>query len=151
MCKSAIAHCTHVSECFLNSHVQPHIAHVCTHLQNSPVVCADCGFWSQFYIELGFWPCSLPSPFHYMVKFNLHEKDLLFWYISHHLHHGIVPVFRMIFTDLQEICSIWAQNWFCYCFWTILRVERLKLVRNDIKNNFALKCCKFLVHLCKSS
>ena len=61
--------------------------------------------------------------------------------------HGIVPVFLKICTDLQEICSIWAQN----CFWTILQVTRLKLFRNNNKNNFVFKCCKFLANLCKSS
>ena len=113
MCKSAIAHCTHVSECFLNSHVQPHIARVCTHLRNSPVVCVDCGFW----------PCSLPSPFDYLVKLNLHEKDLLIWYISHHLHHGIVPVhiyddFHRFTGNLQhqnanflKICANLQKSW----------------------------------------
>ena len=65
--------------------------------------------------------------------------------------HGIVPVFLKICTDLQEICSIWAQNCFCYCFWIILQVMLLKLSRNNNKYNFVLKCCKFLANSCKSS
>ena len=35
-----------------------------------------------------------------------------------------------IYTYLQEICSIWAQNCFFYCFWTILGAQ----LKNN--NNF---------------
>ena len=38
---------------------------------------------------------------------------------------------------------------FFYCFWTILWVARLKLFRNNNKNNSALNFCKFLANLCK--
>ena len=65
--------------------------------------------------------------------------------------HGIVPVFLKICTDLQEICSIWAQNCFCYCFWTNIGAQLKKLFRNNNKNNFAPINCKFLANLCKSS
>ena len=65
--------------------------------------------------------------------------------------HGIFPVFLKICTDLQDICSIWAQNCFWYCFWTILGVQLAKLFRNNNKNNFALIWCKSFANLCKSS
>ena len=65
--------------------------------------------------------------------------------------HHIVSGFLKICTDLQETCSIWAQNCFYCCFWTIYSSCDLKLLRNNKKNNFALICCKFLANLCKSS
>ena len=61
--------------------------------------------------------------------------------------HLIVSGFLKICTDLHEIYSIWAQNCFCYCFWTILGVQLAKLFRNNNKNNFVLICCKIS---CKS-
>ena len=51
---------------------------------------------------------------------------------------GIVQVFLKIYSDLQEICSIWTYKCFCYCFWMILSV-------------FAFICCKFLANLSKFS
>ena len=61
---------------------------------------------------------------------------------------GIVQVFLKIYSDLQEICSIWTQNCFCYCFWTILGALLPKTIT---KNNFALICYKFVANLCKYS
>jgi hypothetical protein len=76
------------------------------------------------------------------------DRSIFFIIKSHHL---TIYCFR-ISENLHEICSIWAQNCFCYCFWTILQqLASLKLFRNNNKNNFALKCCKFLANLCKSS
>ena len=63
--------------------------------------------------------------------------------------HEIVPVFLKICTDLQEICIIRAQNFWCYCFWTMLGTQLTKLLRNNNKNNFALICCKFLTNFQK--
>ena len=60
--------------------------------------------------------------------------------------HGIVPVFLKICTDLQEICSIWVQNCFCYCFWTILLQEQY-LTKTILLANAAI----FIANLCKSS
>ena len=101
------------------------------------------------------WVCGLWS---HKIKLLMHSIYSLFsmrliyyfdtWAI---IWHSIVPVFLNICTDLQEICSIWAQNCFCYCFWTILGTQLPKLFRNNNKNNFALICCNFLANLCKSS
>ena len=52
-----------------------------------------------------------------LVQLNLHETDLLFRYLSHHLTWHCFSISE----DLQEICSIWMQNCFCYCSWTIFR------------------------------
>ena len=88
--------------------------------------------------------------------------------------HGNVPVFLKICTDLQEICSICSQNCFCYCFCSkivqyfcrftqickkfALKIVLLLFLNNFasclpkiVYNNFALKCCKFLANLWKSS
>ena len=45
----------------------------------------------------------------------------------------------MIDEDLHRFTQIWEQNWFCYCFWTILQAVHLKLFRSNNKNNFTLK------------
>ena len=47
-----------------------------------------------------------------MIQLNLHETDLLFQYLSHHLTWHCSSISE----DLQEICSICSQNCFCYCF-----------------------------------
>ena len=61
----------------------------------------------------------------------------------------IKPSFDIIlFQDLWRFAQIWAQNCFCYCFWTDLRgVVRLKLFRNNKKkNNFALKSVQIFIN-----
>ena len=50
-----------------------------------------------------------------IIQLNLHETDLLFRYLSHHLTWHC-PIFLKICTDLQEICSICSQNCFCFDF-----------------------------------
>ena len=87
------------------------------------------------------------------LQLNLHETAQLINYFDTWviIWHGIVPLFLKICKDLQEICSISAQNCFCYCFWTILGTQIAKLFSNNTKNYFALICCKFLANLYKSS
>ena len=88
-----------------------------------------------------------PSVFHLWLKswgtvqLNLHETDLLFRYLSHHLTWHCSSISK-ICTDLQEICSICSQNF--------VIVSVAKLIRNNNKNNFASKSCKFLANLQKS-
>ena len=84
----------------------------------------------------------LPTSTFFLKKSTTYS--LLFW-------HRIVLVFLKICTDLQEICSIRVQNCLCYCFWTNSGAQLAKLFRNNNKNNFASKCCKFLANLFKSS
>ena len=85
------------------------------------------------------------------IRYSLISMRLIYYFDTWAITwHDIVLVFLKICTDLQEICSIWAQNYFCYCFWTILGLQLAKLFRNNNKNNFALICCKFLANLQKS-
>ena len=105
------------------------------------------------------------------VQLNLHETDLSFLYLSHHLTWQCSSISE----DLLEICSICSQNCFCYCFCgkivqhfciftqickkfaafarkiVFVIVSEQFYYRNNDKNNFVSKCCKFLANLCKSS
>ena len=65
-----------------------------------------------------------------------------FW-ISEDLHRFVRKLQHM---SAKLILLLFLNN-----FGTILQVARLELFRNTNKNNFALKCCKFLANLCKSS
>ena len=77
--------------------------------------------------------------------------------------------------DLQEVCSICSQSCFSYCFCdkivkyfcrftqickkfaafpfkiVFVIVSEQFYYRNNSKNNFVSKCCKFLGNMCKSS
>ena len=89
---------------------------------------------------------------YYLHMYSLISMRLIYYFDTWAITwHGIVPVFLKICTDLQKICSIWAQNCFCYCFWTSLGTQLTQLFRNNNKINFPLICCKFLVKLCEYS
>ena len=58
--------------------------------------------------------------YRYFVQLNLHETDLLFRYLSHHLTWHCSSISE----DLHRFAQIWSQNCFCYCFWTILGAQQ---------------------------
>ena len=74
------------------------------------------------------------------VQLDLHETDLLLPYLSHHLAWHC-------FWRFAQICKKVA--WFAQKIIFVI-VSVSKLFRNNSKNNFASKCCKFLANLQKS-
>jgi hypothetical protein len=79
-----------------------------------------------------------------VVQLNLHETDLLFRYLSHHL----IWHCSSISDDLHRFARH-LQHLSAKLFLGNFKRTTLKLFRN--KNNFAPICCKFLANLCKSS
>ena len=65
--------------------------------------------------------------FYVCLQLILHETDLLFRYLSHHLKWHCSSIYE----DLHRFAQIWAKN----CF---IIVVLLNLFRNNNKNNFAL-------------
>ena len=73
-------------------------------------------------------------------SYSLISKRLIYYFDTWAIiWHGIVSVFLKICTDLHEIFSIWTQNCFCYCFWTIL-VQ--KTITKTILRSYAANFCK---------
>ena len=85
-----------------------------------------------------------------LLQLKLHETDLLFWYLSHHL----TLHCSSISEDLQRFARNLqhsSEKLSLFCFWIILGVQLAKLFRNKNKINFLFICCKFLGNLWKSS
>ena len=81
------------------------------------------------------------------VQLNLHETDLLFWYLSHHLTwhcSSISDNLHRFARNLQHINT----NLFL-----LLLLNNLKRATpgNNNKNNFTFIFCRFLANLCKFS
>ena len=90
-----------------------------------------------------FWPCMYPS--FSVVLLNLHETDLLFRYLSHHLTWHCSSISEDLHRFARNLQHMNAKL-FLLLF---LGVASLKLFRINNKNNFAFIYCKFLVNLCK--
>ena len=76
-----------------------------------------------------------------LVQLNLNETNLLFRYLSHHLTWHCSSISGDLHRFARNLQHLSVK----------LRIARLKLFRNNNKNNFALIWCKFLANLCKSS
>ena len=75
------------------------------------------------------------------LQLNLHETNLLFQYLSHHLTWHCSSIYE----DLHRFAQIKTQNCFCYCFWTILGAQLIKLFTEAITKTVLRS------NLCKSS
>ena len=69
---------------------------------------------SRIWVQ-NFWKYQLFFVFCFL-QLNLHETAIYYFDTWAIIWHGIVSVFLKICTDLQEICSIWAQKLFLLLF-----------------------------------
>ena len=60
-----------------------------------------------------------------------------------------MALFQYFWRFTQEICSIWTQNCFWYCFWTILRVQLPETITKTILRPYAANFLQICVNFQK--
>ena len=81
------------------------------------------------------------------VQLNLHETDLLFWYLSHHLTWHCSSISEDVYRFARHLLHMNIK------LFLLLFLNNFKCAtpRNNNKNNFAFIFCKFLANLFKFS